>query len=121
MLTQTRKPPTYRLHATGQAFVQWKGKRFYLGKHGSNESKERYSRFVAEVWSKPAPVQPTSPAPGTDFSDRSTGGGVLVPCRGLLSEGRRAVWAVAYREDCPEGPTGPLRPSAGGDSLGRSA
>ncbi len=67
MLTQTRKPPTYRLHATGQSFVQRKGRRCYLGKHGSNESKERYSGFVAEVWSKPAAVQPTSPTPGTDF------------------------------------------------------
>ena len=51
--------PKYRRHkGTGQAFVQVKGKRHYLGTYGSPKSKERYSRFVAELSAQPtiAPI-----------------------------------------------------------------
>ncbi len=42
--------PKYRHHkGSGQAFVQIKGKRHYLGSYGSPKSKEAYSRFVAEL------------------------------------------------------------------------
>ena len=42
--------PKYRLHkGSGQAFVQVKGDRHYLGKYGSDESRERYQRFIAEL------------------------------------------------------------------------
>jgi hypothetical protein len=48
------KIPSYRLHkASGQAFVQLKGHRFYLGKHGTPESEEKYSRFIAELLVSP--------------------------------------------------------------------
>lgn len=41
--------PKYRLHkATGQAVVTIAGRDCYLGRHGSAESRERYSRLVAE-------------------------------------------------------------------------
>ena len=41
--------PNYRLHkATGQAFVELGGRRFYLGKHGSKASREEYERRIAE-------------------------------------------------------------------------
>ncbi|MBY0587891.1 site-specific integrase [bacterium] len=41
------KPPKYRLHRpTGQALVEFNGRRYYLGKHGTPESKEAYQRFV---------------------------------------------------------------------------
>jgi integrase len=41
--------PNYRLHkATGQAFVELGGRRFYLGKHGSKASREEYERRLAE-------------------------------------------------------------------------
>ena len=39
----TIRIPKYRLHKTsGQALVQIRGKRIYLGKHGTPESRERY-------------------------------------------------------------------------------
>ena len=42
--------PKYRRHkGTGQSFVQVNGKRHYLGKFGTPESKQRYSRFIAEL------------------------------------------------------------------------
>ncbi|MBL8829597.1 MAG: site-specific integrase [Planctomycetaceae bacterium] len=53
------KAPSYRLHmGTGQAFVQHRGKRFYLGVHGSERSHEKYRQFVAELMARPniAPV-----------------------------------------------------------------
>lgn len=51
---QTRTPK-YRLHkASGQALVQINGRRIYLGKHGSDESKEKYRRLVAEWLASPA-------------------------------------------------------------------
>jgi hypothetical protein len=41
--------PKYRLHrGSGQAFVQIKGKRHYLGVYDSPKSKEAYFRFIAE-------------------------------------------------------------------------
>ncbi len=52
--------PKYRHHkGSGQAFVQIKGKRHYLGSFGSPKSKEAYSRFVAELAVNPV----TSPCP----------------------------------------------------------
>jgi integrase len=43
-----RKLPSYRLHKpTGQAVVTLGGKDFYLGKHGTPESRERYDELVA--------------------------------------------------------------------------
>lgn len=49
-LTQKyRNPPSYRLHkATGQAFIELAGRRFYLGKYGSKASREEYERRLAE-------------------------------------------------------------------------
>lgn len=42
--------PKYRHHkGSGQAFVQVKEQRHYLGKYNSEESRERYRRFVAEL------------------------------------------------------------------------
>ena len=47
------RTPKYRLHkASGQALVQLNGRRIYLGKYGSPESKERYRRLVAEWLSR---------------------------------------------------------------------
>ena len=41
--------PKYRLHkGSGQALVQIKGERVYLGRYDSPESKEKYRRLVAE-------------------------------------------------------------------------
>ena len=49
MSNRSPRIPSYRRHATGQAFVQIRGERIYLGKYGSDESKERYNRIVAEL------------------------------------------------------------------------
>ena len=43
------RTPKYRLHkGSGQALVQINGERIYLGKYGTEESKEKYRRLVAE-------------------------------------------------------------------------
>ena len=52
--------PNYRLHkATGQAFVELGGRRFYLGKHGSKASKEEYERKIAEYLANGRKLAPT--------------------------------------------------------------
>jgi integrase len=41
--------PKYRLHkGSGQALVQIDGRRIYLGKHGTEESREKYRRIIGE-------------------------------------------------------------------------
>jgi integrase len=57
------RTPKYRLHkGSGQALVQINGKRVYLGKYGTEQSKERYRKLVAE-WlasgQRPAVTSPT--------------------------------------------------------------
>ena len=44
------RPPSYRRHKTGQATVRIKGKDHYLGKHGSERSKDRYKQLISELW-----------------------------------------------------------------------
>ena len=47
--------PKYRHHkGSGQAFVQIKGKRHYLGSYGSPKSHEAYKRKIAELAASPA-------------------------------------------------------------------
>jgi len=62
-LTTHPKPPSYRLHkARGQAFVQVKGRRYYLGRYGTPKSRETYQRFLAENWARPElPPMPSGP------------------------------------------------------------
>jgi integrase len=49
MSTRPRKVPAYRLHKpTGQAVVRLDGRDFYLGKHDTEASQERYRRLGAE-------------------------------------------------------------------------
>ena len=51
--------PKYRLHkATGQALVQIRGKRIYLGRHGSAESRERYRQLLTQYLASPQSPQP---------------------------------------------------------------
>jgi len=52
--------PNYRQHkATGQAFVELGGRRFYLGKHGSKASREEYERRIAEYLGNGRKLPPT--------------------------------------------------------------
>lgn len=60
MLTKIPRVPRYRVHKSGQAFVQHKGRRYYLGKAGSTGSHDRYRRFIAELL---AGSQPQAPGP----------------------------------------------------------
>ena len=57
--------PNYRLHkASGQAFVELGGRRFYLGKHGSKASKEEYERRIAEYLANGRKLAPTQAKTG---------------------------------------------------------
>lgn len=55
---QRLKPPSYRRHSTGQAFVEIRGRRYYLGPHGSEASHAAYKQKLEELW-----LKPPSPAP----------------------------------------------------------
>ena len=62
MSLRATRLPSYRRHATGQAFVQHKSiptkdHRLYLGKFGTPESEERYQRFIAELTARPSGPQ----------------------------------------------------------------
>lgn len=53
--------PKYRHHKpSGQALVEIRGKRIYLGKHGSPESTEKYRRLIAEFLSNDGVVDTCS-------------------------------------------------------------
>jgi hypothetical protein len=70
VVDKSRKIPAYRLHKpTGQAVVRLDGRDFYLGKHGTEPSREKYRRTVAE-WltasvapKAAAPSRPNAPDP----------------------------------------------------------
>ena len=54
--------PKYRHHKpSGQALVQIRGHRTYLGKYGSEESKEKYRRLIAEFVSGNGEITPDNP------------------------------------------------------------
>jgi hypothetical protein len=57
-----RRTPSYCHHkATGQAVVRIDGKDRYLGKYGSQESRQEYDRLIAEwLW----PTAAACPPPG---------------------------------------------------------
>jgi integrase len=58
-----RKVPSYRRHSTGQAFVEIRGRRYYLGKHGTEASHAAYKLKLDELWLKP-------PAPAPELGIR---------------------------------------------------
>lgn len=65
------KAPSYRHHKpSGQAFVQLKRRRFYLGKHGTRESREAYTRFIAEHWSPDEIAPPRADLTIVELVDR---------------------------------------------------
>lgn len=64
---KSSRVPKYRKHANGQAFVQIRGERIYLGKHGTPESRERYAAEIRKL-DLPAPeYKPTEP-PGPGYT-----------------------------------------------------
>jgi integrase len=62
MSSTTVSIPKYRHHkGSGQAFLQIKGHRHYLGLWDSPKSKEAYARFIAELAVNPIATPPTTP------------------------------------------------------------
>ncbi|UCC30460.1 MAG: tyrosine-type recombinase/integrase [Phycisphaerales bacterium] len=48
-MPMTMRPPSYRCHkGTGQAVVTLNGKDFYLGRHGSKASRDKYDAVIGE-------------------------------------------------------------------------
>lgn len=73
----SRPVPRFRRHKNGQAVVQHKGVRRYLGPYGLELSKKRYRQFIARL---EAGVQPT-PAPIRPSPDSSA---LRHPCGAVL-------------------------------------
>jgi hypothetical protein len=64
----TKKVPAYSLHKpSGNARVRYRGRDYYLGKYGSKESREVYSRLLAELFRDAA--APTPLAGGVPVAD----------------------------------------------------
>jgi hypothetical protein len=62
MPTKIPQVPKYRHYKPKDlAVVRIDGRDFYLGKYGSDESKEKYRRLVAELLTAP----PSNPAPSS--------------------------------------------------------
>jgi integrase len=65
MTARTRRIPVLRHHKpTGQASVRIDGRDIYLGKHGTEESRERYRRVIAEWLSGRDPAAAPQDGPG---------------------------------------------------------
>ncbi len=66
-----RKPPSYRLHKpSARAVVTLDGRDYYLGPHGSDESKAEYDRLLAEWLAHRSQVPgPSGPDPGLTVSE----------------------------------------------------
>lgn len=117
--------PSYRLHKpTGQAVVTLCGKDYYLGKHGSKESKQAYKRLIAE-WESAgrSPAFGSEPAGLTmamlvrDFIDWSRS---YYPMNGKDSEAGQIEIATDWLEDYDDLPVkqfGPLRLKAVRDAM----
>ena len=59
-MARTPKTPAYSLHKpSGRAVVKVKGRSFYLGKYGSEESQDAYARIIADLMSG-RPISPPS-------------------------------------------------------------
>lgn len=58
--------PKYRRHPNGQAFVQIKGERFYLGKFDTDGSRLNYQRIIAQFLTG-EPVSKSAPASEESF------------------------------------------------------
>jgi len=56
----TKALPKYRRHASGQAVVTIGGRDIYLGKHGTQASKQKYSRILAEWLASDRPTTATT-------------------------------------------------------------
>lgn len=86
--------PAYRLHkASGQARVILDGRHIYLGPHGSDESRERYARLIAERFTSPLPAA----VPSAPCEQATASGGPLTVSELLVAYLRHA--RVHYSRD----------------------
>jgi hypothetical protein len=93
-MSRPNRTPAYCLHkATGQAVVRIDGKDYYLGKHGSPESRAEYDRLIAEWLGN-----------GRRLAPLTTGDGQTV-AELVLSYWR---WAEGYYRDEHGEPSGEL-------------
>lgn len=94
--------PKYRLHkGSGQALVQINGERIYLGKHGTEQSKEKYRRIVAESLGNP---QHSPPLP-----QRADQVGAVLSISGLILAYWKFVETYYQRDGEPTSELGCLR------------
>lgn len=111
------RTPSYRLHKpSGHAVVTITGKDYYLGRHGTKESKQAYKRLIAE-WESTgrstafgaAQAKATVAMLISDYRDWSQS---YYPMNGKDSEAKQIViateWLADY-EDLPVSKFGPLR------------
>lgn len=84
--------PKYRFHkGSGQALVQIDGQRIYLGKYGSEESKEKYRRLVTErMTGGSAPATD----PGAELTIAEVANAYWKHCQSyyVLRDGRPSGW-----------------------------
>lgn len=84
--------PKYRLHkGSGQALVQINGERIYLGKYGTDESREKYRRLVTELM---AGGQVPTVATGAELTITEVINAYWKHCQGwyVLKDGRPSGW-----------------------------
>jgi len=94
--------PKYRLHkGSGQALVQINGERIYLGKHGTEQSREKYRRIVAESLGK------TKHSPS--WPPRNDQNGAVLLVGGLILEFWRFAEEYYQRDGKPTSELGCLR------------
>ena len=109
------RTPKYRLHkGSGQALVQINGERIYLGKYGSEESKEKYKRLVAEYLSSgqnrnPQRCMVCLPRQSSQRFDP----GLLAACQAALRQERPAHQRNPQLQDGPSPCSATLRPGTG--------
>ena len=69
MPANTSRTPSYRLHKpSGQAVVTIDGRDFYLGRHGSDQSRAEYDRMIAEWLANGRRLPATVPGLGGDLT-----------------------------------------------------
>ena len=99
--------PKYRHHkGTGQAFVQIKGRRHYLGKWDTPESKEALRRFRCRTCRPgPPPLPPLPPVPTAQITVTELCRCLLGLCPGLLPQEREPQrLAGPYPPDASKAP-----------------
>ena len=61
-MPKIKRPPKLSRHkASGQAYVTWQHKRYYLGEYGSKEASQNYARFISDLVSLSAPESEPEP------------------------------------------------------------